>query len=82
MTTTSSSSSESCGEAAACWACADQANADNETLKKVASFYYDDKVQEAEKTETKGTAVPTKVDQQELKDLLARYSQDLKEQTK
>ena len=61
---------------------ATEANADNETLKKVASFYYDDKVQDAEKTETKGTAVPTKVDQQELKDLLARYSQDLKEQTK
>ncbi|WP_240625064.1 MetQ/NlpA family ABC transporter substrate-binding protein [Kocuria tytonicola] len=61
---------------------ATQANADNETLKKVASFYYDSTVQEAEKKETKGTAVPTKVDQQELKDLLARYSQDLKEQSK
>ena len=61
---------------------ATQANADDETLKKVASFYYDPKVQEAEKKETKGTAVPTKVDQQELKDLLARYSQDLKEQSK
>jgi len=58
------------------------ANADNETLKKVAGFYYDDKVQEAEKKETKGTAVPTRVDQQELKDLLARYSTDLKEQSK
>ena len=61
---------------------ATQANADDETLKKVAGFYYDPKVQEAEKKETKGTAVPTKVDQQELKDLLARYSQDLKEQSK
>ncbi|WP_144942277.1 MetQ/NlpA family ABC transporter substrate-binding protein [Kocuria salsicia] len=59
-----------------------EANADDETLKKVAGFYYDDKVQEAEKKETKGTAVPTKVDQQELKDLLTRYSQDLKDQTK
>jgi len=61
---------------------ATEANADNETLKKVAGFYYDDKVQEAEKKETKGTAVPTRVDQQELKDLLARYSTDLKEQSK
>ncbi|MBS6029311.1 MAG: ABC transporter substrate-binding protein [Kocuria rhizophila] len=59
-----------------------EANADDETLKKVAGFYYDDKVQEAEKKETKGTAVPTKLDQQELKDLLTRYSQDLKDQTK
>lgn len=61
---------------------ATQANADNETLKKVASFYYDPKVLKAEEEETKGTAVPTKVDQQELKDLLARYSQDLKDQQK
>ena len=61
---------------------ATEANADNETLKKVAGFYYDDKVQEAEKKETKGTAVPTRVGQQELKDLLARYSTDLKEQSK
>ena len=57
-----------------------EANADDETLKKVAGFYYDDKVQEAEKKETKGTAVPTKVDQQELKDLLDRYAKDLKDQ--
>ncbi|MCT1958543.1 MetQ/NlpA family ABC transporter substrate-binding protein [Kocuria rhizophila] len=61
---------------------ATEANADNETLKKVAGFYYDDKVQEAEKQETKGTAVPTKVEQQELKDLLSRYSEDLKGQSK
>ena len=61
---------------------ATEANADNETLKKVAGFYYDDKVQEAEKQETKGTAVPTRVDQQELKDLLSRYSEDLKGQSK
>jgi len=61
---------------------ATEANAENEDLKKVAGFYYDDKVQEAEKKETKGTAVATKVDQQELKDLLARYSKDLKEQSK
>ena len=61
---------------------ATEANAEKEDLKKVASFYYDDKVQEAEKKETKGTAVPTRVDQQELKDLLARYSTDLKEQSK
>ncbi|RKQ33413.1 MetQ/NlpA family ABC transporter substrate-binding protein [Kocuria tytonis] len=61
---------------------ATEANADNETLKKVAGFYYDDKVQEAEKKETKGTAVPTRVDQQELKDLLARYAKDLQEQSK
>lgn len=57
-------------------------NAENETLKKVASFYYDPKVLEAEKEETKGTAVPTEVDQQELEDLLQRYSQDLKDQSK
>ena len=37
---------------------------------------------EAEKQETKGTAVPTEVDQQELKDLLSRYSEDLKGQSK
>lgn len=61
---------------------ATEANADNETLKKVASFYYDPKVLDAEKEESKGTAVPTKVDQQELKDLLKRYSQDLKDQSK
>ena len=61
---------------------ATEENADNETLQKVAGFYYDEKVQEAEEKETKGTAVPTKVDQQELKDLLARYSEDLKESRK
>ena len=58
-----------------------EANADNETLKKVASFYYDPKVLKAEDEESKGTAVPTEVDQQELKDLLTRYQEDLKEQT-
>ena len=60
---------------------ATEANADNETLKKVASFYYDPKVLKAEDEESKGTAVPTEVDQQELKDLLKRYQEDLKEQT-
>lgn len=60
---------------------ATEANADNETLKQVASFYYDPKVLEAEDEESKGTAVPTEVDQQELKDLLKRYQEDLKEQT-
>ena len=60
---------------------ATEANADNETLKKVASFYYDPKVLKAEDEESKGTAVPTEVDQQELKDLLTRYQEDLKEQT-
>ena len=58
-----------------------EANADNETLKQVASFYYDPKVLEAEDEESNGTAVPTEVDQQELKDLLKRYQEDLKEQT-
>lgn len=61
---------------------ATEANADNETLRQVAGFYYDPKVLEAEKKETKGTAVPTRVDQQELKDLLQRYSQDLEDQSK
>ena len=60
---------------------ATEANADNETLKKVASFYYDPKVLKAEDEESKGTAVPTEIDQQELKDLLKRYQEDLKEQT-
>ncbi|MFI7744653.1 MetQ/NlpA family ABC transporter substrate-binding protein [Kocuria rhizosphaericola] len=54
--------------------------ADDETLQQVAGLYHEEPVLEAEMTETKDTAVPLQLEQQELQELTERYQQELKDQ--
>ena len=56
--------------------------ADDETLKQVAGLYHEQPVIDAEMTETKGTAVPLQLEQEELRELTERYQQELKDQQK
>ncbi|KUG61141.1 MULTISPECIES: MetQ/NlpA family ABC transporter substrate-binding protein [Kocuria] len=54
--------------------------ADDETLRQVADLYHEQPVLDAEMTETKDTAVPLQLEQQELQELTERYQQELKDQ--
>ncbi|MCJ8504380.1 MetQ/NlpA family ABC transporter substrate-binding protein [Kocuria flava] len=54
--------------------------ADDETLKQVAGLYHEQPVIDAEMAETKGTAVPLQMEQEELRELTERYQQELKDQ--
>lgn len=54
--------------------------ADDETLRAVADLYHEQPVIDAELEETRGTAVPLQLEQQELRELTERYEQELKDQ--
>ena len=54
-----------------------EANKDDETLHKVADLFHTPEVEEAEKEDTKGTAVTMDLSQEELEQVLSDYEEDL-----
>lgn len=54
-----------------------EANKDDETLHKVAELFHTPEVEEAEKEDTKGTAVTMDLSQEELEQVLSDYEEDL-----
>ncbi|WP_313955547.1 MetQ/NlpA family ABC transporter substrate-binding protein [Kocuria palustris] len=56
-----------------------EANKDDETLHQVADLFHTPEVEEAEKEDSKGTAVTMDLSQEELEQILSDYQQDLQQ---